>query len=147
LKIFKDVLPTEKEAKEMTDNFLKYFTWSEFDSPDQPGSGEKNINIDALKKLIKAREIAGVPFKINSAYRTPGHNAKVGGKPNSAHTHGRAFDVSTRNVNQETVVKAAIKAGFTRIGVYDTFVHMDDDPTLPQWAGWGNYNAFTKFKS
>jgi hypothetical protein len=48
---------------------LKHFKLSEFDSPDLPGSG-KNMNPDFLKRLDEAREIAGVPFNINSGFRT-----------------------------------------------------------------------------
>ena len=55
---------------------LKYFTYEEFDSPDLANSG---INMDRnfLQKLELAREIAGIPFKINSGYRTKEHNRKV----------------------------------------------------------------------
>jgi hypothetical protein len=68
---------------------LENFNLSEFDSPDLTGSGSK-MNPDFLLKLDKARGIAGVPFKINSGYRTESHNKKVGGTPNSAHTKGFA---------------------------------------------------------
>jgi hypothetical protein len=32
-----------------------------------------------LRLLDNARQIAGIPFKINSGFRTPKHNEKVGG--------------------------------------------------------------------
>ena len=34
----------------------------------------------------------GEPLKINSAYRDPSHNAKVGGAKRSQHMHGNAFE-------------------------------------------------------
>ena len=43
---------------------MKYFKLSEFDSPDSKGSG-KNMCYEFLQKIDKAREIAGIPFKIN----------------------------------------------------------------------------------
>ena len=60
---------------------LKYFELSEFDSPDQENSGI-NMDHDFLRMLDKAREIAGISFKINSGYRSETHNLKVGGVPN-----------------------------------------------------------------
>ncbi len=46
---------------------MKYFTYSEFDSPDEPGSG-KNMRHDFLEMLDFAREESGIPFKITSAF-------------------------------------------------------------------------------
>ena len=40
---------------------MKYFTYQEFDSPDEPGSG-KNMNADFLDLLDHAREEAEIPF-------------------------------------------------------------------------------------
>ena len=47
---------------------LKYFKYEEFDSPDVSGSG-KYMDADFLKMLDNARDIAGIPFKINSGWR------------------------------------------------------------------------------
>ena len=55
---------------------LRYFKLSEFDSPDEPGSGAK-MQPETLQMLDAARHIAGVPFKITSGYRTKEHNRKV----------------------------------------------------------------------
>ena len=49
---------------------LKYFELSEFDSPDEKGSGAK-MDQKFLIKLDSARYLANEPFKINSGYRTP----------------------------------------------------------------------------
>ena len=46
-----------------------------------------------LQKLDRARDVAGVPFIITSAYRCEQHNKNVGGKPNSAHLRGYAVDI------------------------------------------------------
>ena len=81
-----------------------------------------------LFKLDRAREVAQIPFKINSAYRTPEHNAKIGGKPNSSHLKGLAVDISATDSRQRFIVlKALIEVGFNRIGVAKTFIHVDDD--------------------
>ena len=113
---------------------LKYFELSEFDSPDQENSGV-NMDHTFLRMLDKAREIAGIPFKINSAYRSETHNLKVGGVPRSetnrgsSHLYGFAADISCTNSNhREIIVRSLINAGFTRLGVAKSFIHVDNDP-------------------
>jgi len=71
---------------------MKYFTFSEFDSPLEKGSGER-MQPKFLEKLDKAREIANIPFKITSGYRVPAdieRLAKRGYKvsKNSSHLKG-----------------------------------------------------------
>ena len=81
-----------------------------------------------LLKLDEARERAGIPFVINSAYRSSEHNAKIGGKPNSSHLKGLAVDISVTNSRQRFIVlNALLEVGFTRIGIADTFIHVDLD--------------------
>ena len=41
-----------------------------------------------------ARNALGCPILVNSAYRTPAHNKRIGGKPASQHVQGRAVDLS-----------------------------------------------------
>ena len=87
-----------------------------------------NMNQEFLLRLDEARERAGIPFVINSAYRSPEHNAKIGGKPNSSHLKGLAVDISVTNSRQRFIVlNALLNVGFTRIGIADTFIHVDLD--------------------
>ena len=53
-----------------------HFKTAEFDSPDLAGSGE-NMNEDFLRMLDNARDLAGIPFKINSGYRTEAKNNAI----------------------------------------------------------------------
>ena len=109
---------------------------SEFDSPDAPGSGS-NMKPELLQKLDNARTIAGVTFKVNSGYRTAAHNAKVGGVADSSHCQGWAADIAaTSGTSKFTIVNALLKAGFTRIGIASSFVHVDCDPTKPAQVIW-----------
>jgi len=110
----------------------KYFTRDELACK---GSNEFLINEDALDKLEKMRVIMGAPLKINSAYRSPSHNKKVGGKPNSMHVQGRAFDVALAGHDPVKLYSAAIKAGFTGFGFYRTFLHVDTGAK----RSWGSY--------
>jgi zinc D-Ala-D-Ala carboxypeptidase len=120
---------------------LKHFTLSEFDSPDAPGSGS-NMKEEFLTKLDKAREIAGIPFRINSGFRTKNHNISLQKKgyravTNSPHLGGWAADIHCNDsVNRFKIVNALLEAGFTRIGIAGTFVHCDCDPTKPQSLIW-----------
>lgn len=96
-----------------------------------------NMNLDFLAKLDKAREEAGIPFKINSAFRTTEHNAEVGGKPNSSHLRGLAVDISvTDSRTRFIVLEALIKVGFNRIGVAKSFIHVDDDKEKSDRVVW-----------
>ena len=111
---------------------LKYFTYEEFDSPDLVNSG---INMDRnfLQKLELAREIAGIPFKINSGYRTKEHNnaiyKRLGKEPiKSAHLVGKAADIAYANSRERWLIITALQdAGFNRLGIAKGFVHVDSD--------------------
>ncbi len=114
---------------------IKYFKRSEFtcngvDCFDM-------INKESLNKLDNARELAGIPFKINSSWRDEYTNIDAGGKPNSAHLRGTAFDISCFSSHQRMlIVSSLLDAGFTRIGIGNTFIHADDDVELPQEVIW-----------
>ncbi len=108
---------------------MKYFTYSEFDSPDLPGSGHEMQEV-FLEKLDLARGYSNVPYVINSGFRTPEHNAEVGGVPGSSHLTGWASDVRADSSNRRfMIVKGLLEAGFNRIGIGQNFVHCDCDPS------------------
>ncbi len=131
-------------------NISKYFDIEDFDSPALASdtgekyikngrqylkdSGKKNMSLKFIRMLNDARENYGKKFIITSGYRTPQYNATLSGAvPNSAHTLGCAVDVSApTTAEKEAIVKAAIKAGFRRIGWGPTFIHLDNDATKPQ---------------
>jgi zinc D-Ala-D-Ala carboxypeptidase len=107
---------------------LRYFKHSEFDSPDEPGSGEKMSPV-LLGMLDAARKHYGKPIKVNSGFRTKAHNEKVGGVSTSSHLKGLAVDVSIDgSANRFAMYEALRKVGFKRLGVAKTFIHVDIDP-------------------
>jgi len=116
----------KKSVKKLEEEMaLKYFKLSEFD--DAPGTG-KNMKKDFLTKLDKARAIADVPFNITSGYRSKETNKRVGGVSTSSHLKGLAADISCKDSStRQKIVSALIQAGFTRIGIADTFIHCDTD--------------------
>jgi hypothetical protein len=88
---------------------------------------EANMNKNFLFVLDEAREFAGIPFVINSAYRSPNHPLSVK-NPTSSHIKGLAVDIkATDNATRFKIVEALISVGFTRIGIADTFIHVDLD--------------------
>jgi len=111
---------------------LKYFKLSEFDSPDLEGSGS-NMNYTFLEKLDQARGLAEIPFKINSGYRTKEYNEDLirrnyAASRSSSHLKGLAADISVKDSRQRfIVINSLLLAGFTRIGIADTFIHVDLD--------------------
>ena len=88
----------------------------------------KGLEHEFVLLLDKARDIAGIPFVINSGFRTPEHNKRVGGVANSAHLSGLAVDLRART-GAETygIIKAAMEVGIKRIGINRAkhFVHLD----------------------
>ena len=121
--------------------FLNRVDYSVFDSPDLPGSGAC-INPNLLKKLQQLQRKTGFPVFdwINSGARSPAHNRKVGGVSNSAHLMPQCYAVDIHVPNhqvRQALVKAAKEVGFTRIGVANTFLHLDVDPTKKQFVAWG----------
>ena len=115
---------------------MKYFKLSEFDSPDILGSG-KNMNEEFLYMLDAARKIYGKPMRVNSGYRSEAHNKKVGGVSSSSHLKGLAADISCKNSNERfEMLQAFIKAGFKRIGIANSFIHIDNDKDKSQNVIW-----------
>ena len=111
---------------------MKYFTLDEFDSPDVEGSGS-NMDSNFLSMLDNARDMADIPFKINSGYRTQEHNIEIyrrlGKKPiDSAHLKGKAADISCSGSRERWIIITALQdAGFNRIGIANNFIHVDSD--------------------
>jgi len=127
----------------------QYFTFSEFDSPDEPGSGEKHMSrevirrLDAARGLTKSKEFPeGVAFVILSGYRTPSHNSSVGGVANSTHLSGLGVDIDYNTEAEKiAILKALRKMDFKRFGIRTgasgSSIHVDIDEGKSQYVVWG----------
>ena len=113
----------------------KYFKYSEFDSPDQPGSGDK-INDKLLIALDYVRQQLEQPISINSGYRTEQHNQNVGGVSNSQHLKGNAADVCINSQEMGDLIEywfVDCVGQDCGIGRYNTFIHCDVRNTKARW--------------
>ena len=68
-----------------------------------------NMDEDFLYSLDHARELAGIPFVITSAYRTPEKNKEVGGSENSSHLKGLAVDIRVRSSSERYTILKEVK--------------------------------------
>ncbi len=90
-----------------------------------------------IEKLDIARGIAGAKFKINSGFRCLKHNLNVGGNPDSSHLKGLAADIRIKSSSDRwKIVNALIQVGFSRIGIAETFIHVDEDDDKAQNVIW-----------
>jgi len=86
----------------------------------------EHMNADFLKLLDECRHIAGVPFHINSSFRSREKNKAVGGASNSMHVFGRAVDVrATTGPTRMKIVRAALSLGLT-VGIMENAIHLDN---------------------
>lgn len=104
---------------DLTDNFDR----KEFACP---CCGQMIIEPKFLGMIDFARVLSGVPFILNSGYRCPKHNREVGSESLN-HISGRAADIAcTDSQKRRKILKALIEAGFERIGIGKTYLHVDN---------------------
>ena len=120
---------------------MKYFKINEFDSPDAIGSGE-NMDKEFLSRLDQARSIADTPFKITSGFRSEAYNRSLlergyKASKDSSHLKGLAADIAcTDSVSRHKIITALMKSNLNRIGIADTFIHVDMDLDKPANVIW-----------
>ena len=87
--------------------------------------------------LQKIRHHFGKPVHINSGYRTPTYNKKVGGATHSQHLYGMACDIRVSGVRPCDVSEylETLMNGWGGIGTYDNFVHVDVRSKMSRWIG------------
>jgi len=117
------------------------FNIKEFDSHDgskMPKNVFENI-LELADNLQVLRDHIGKPIHINSGYRSPTHNAKVGGVKDSRHIFGQAADIRIEGYSSAEIAliiynlisKGEMKQG--GVGIYNTFVHYDIRGTRARW--------------
>ena len=91
--------------------------------------------------LQRMRDDIKKPITITSAFRTPEHNKAIGGaqpsqtSEGSQHLFGKAADIVVAGMTPAQVAAVARRHGFTGIGTYRTFTHVDVRDKPAEWRG------------
>ena len=108
--------------------------------------GTDTVMVDeALTVVLQCiREHFGKAVTITSGYRTPAHNAAVGGAKSSQHLLGRAADIRVQGVSVEDVAAYAesLMPDWGGVGKYPVkagratgWVHVDTRADKARWRG------------
>lgn len=124
-------------------NLTKNFKLSEFACNDgTPVPVELWPNVRELADNLQVlRDYLNTPIRINSAYRTPHHNKRVKGSPNSQHLYAKAADIVVVGFTPDDVaetIEELIQQGKMAqggLGIYRTFTHYDIRGKKARWRG------------
>ena len=85
--------------------------------------------IDNLSRLCTLllqplRDYYKTKIFINSGYRSPDLNTRIGGTPNSQHLRGQAADIRFTGMDTLPDVLKKYRVSFDQLIIYPTFVHL-----------------------
>lgn len=117
------------------------FTLQEFNCNDgTPVPADLIPNVQKLANNLQIlRDHLGESIHVNSGYRTPAYNKKVGGKSLSQHLKGTAADITCKSKSPKqlaAIIEKLITAGklkFGGMGIYPGFVHVDIRAGKARW--------------
>lgn len=111
------------------------------------GNDKVLIDTDLVEILQKIRDHFLKPIVVNSGYRTPAYNLKVGGVSNSQHVKGTASDIVVLGVSPLEVAQYVeyIMPNKGGIGVYNEFVHIDVRKERSRWVNYGSEKSVSGF--
>jgi uncharacterized protein YcbK (DUF882 family) len=126
---------------------LRYFELKEFkcregrEYPDPTDTYSRGINPLLLAFCDELRHRCGFALHVNSGYRNPEYNAKIGGEKNSYHMLGCAADLSVAQYNEEDfqkMYKLAKEMFPPGLGYYPQkkFIHIDVRSGYDHLARW-----------
>lgn len=117
------------------------FSLEEFNCKD--GSEMPNdvmINVIKLAKNLQVlRDAIGKTIIVNSGYRSPNYNKRIGGVKDSQHLKGNASDITVKGMTPKEIAKviegliASGKMQQGGIGIYPNFVHYDIRNVKARW--------------
>lgn len=122
-------------AKEGNIKLAPNFKVNEFRCKD--GSDVIFIAPELVELLQKIRNRYGKAVNINSGYRTPAYNKKVGGATYSQHLYGTAADIRITGVKPKDLAAyvETLMPNKGGIGIYKNFVHVDVREVKSRWNG------------
>jgi uncharacterized protein YcbK (DUF882 family) len=117
------------------------FNLAEFTCKDgTPVPNDLVTNVELLAKNLQVlRDHLGEPIHVNSGYRSPTHNEKVGGKKQSYHLKAMAADITCKSktpkqlaaIIEKLIAERKMKQG--GLGIYPGFVHYDVRRDKARW--------------
>ena len=108
--------------------------------------GDERMQPHFMEHIIVLRELLGFPFVVTSGYRCPNHPIEAPKESPGAHTTGMAMDIQVSGNNAHRLLDAALRAGFSGIGISQKgdhstrFIHLDkignseDRPRPTVWS-------------
>jgi zinc D-Ala-D-Ala carboxypeptidase len=103
--------------------------------------GQNEMKPEFMAKLQKLRETYGAPMRVTSGYRCPQHIIEVKKARPGAHASGQAVDIGVQGSDAHTLLRMALEAGFTGIGVQQkgdrqvsTLGHARNDLRPTMWS-------------
>ena len=109
---------------------------------------DSRVKPEVVTKLEAVSQAVGYQLQVTSGYRSPEYNASVGGAKSSQHMQGNATDIIQSGLTEQQrkdFIQAAITAGFTGIGVYNTFTHIDIRGTKVCWGSNGSRSSLPNY--
>ena len=134
------MIRTYSKARDGDKKLSESFRVREFACKD--GSDKILIDDALVAYLERIRSWAGAPVKITSGYRTPSHNAIIGGAARSKHLEGRAADiiVSGRSIAEVARFAEAIGVPGVERNEDKNYVHLDTRAGRYYWRMSGGRN-------
>lgn len=94
-----------------------------------PSCNSLQMDSSFMKHIEDVRVRSGVPFHINSAYRTPEYEHSKGRSGNSFHCVGQAIDIACKSSTERyKILEAVMFYGILSVVLYPTFIHFDNRP-------------------
>ena len=123
------------KAKDGGKKLSTHFKVKEFACHD--GSDAVLVAPRLVMVLQSIRSRFGTAVTINSGYRTPQYNTKIGGVTDSQHCYGTAADITVRGQTPAAVAAYAreLMPDWGGVGVYDSFCHIDVREAKADWNG------------
>ena len=94
--------------------------------------GVERMQPHFMENIILLRELLGFPFIVTSGFRCQNHPIETRKDSPGAHTTGQALDIQVYGNNAHRLLDAALRAGFSGVGISqkgehsERFIHLDN---------------------
>lgn len=109
---------------------------------------DSRVKPQVVTNLEGVSQQVGYQLQVTSGYRSPAYNQSVGGAKSSQHMQGNAVDIIQTGLTtqqRKDFIQAAIDNGFTAIGVYNTFTHIDIRGSKVAWGSNGSRTTLPNY--